>query len=61
MERDLHTLTELQTQLAQQEVPSELAEVAAYQRATLDHGLHSHRSALAWFDSPREQKSASRQ
>ncbi|MFX0539120.1 PadR family transcriptional regulator [Ornithinimicrobium sp. Y1847] len=46
---DLAALEGLQTQVEQQQVPAELEEVAAYQRAVLDYGLRSHRFALDWF------------
>jgi hypothetical protein len=31
-------------------LPSELADIAAYQRATLDYGLRSAQLALEWID-----------
>ncbi|MCK9795331.1 PadR family transcriptional regulator [Isoptericola sp. 4D.3] len=49
IEKDLGRLEELDERLDVQEVPDELREVFAYQRATLDYGLAASRFALGWF------------
>ncbi|MCE1179666.1 MAG: PadR family transcriptional regulator [Micrococcales bacterium] len=46
---DLARLEALQAEVQQASVPTELADVATYQRATLAYGLASHRFALDWF------------
>lgn len=47
--RDLAGLESVEAQVRDQEIPEELRDVAAYQLATLDYGLASHRHALQWF------------
>lgn len=47
---DLATLEEVERQLDAAEVPAELAEIARYQRATLEYGVRSHRLALEWAE-----------
>lgn len=49
VEQDVARLEALEEQLAGQEVPDELADVFAFQRATLDYGLASGRFARDWF------------
>ncbi|MBW9204922.1 PadR family transcriptional regulator [Mumia sp. zg.B53] len=49
VEADLSRLTSLDSHLETVEVPDELADVATYQRATLDYGIASHRFILDWF------------
>lgn len=46
---DLARLEALGLEVDRADVPPELAEVATYQKATLDFGLASHRFALDWF------------
>lgn len=46
---DLAQLEAVRAEVERFEVPPELADVAAYQRATLEYGLASHRFALDWF------------
>ena len=54
---DLAQLEALESQVAGQEVPEELRDVATYQLATLDYGLASHRHALEWFRARLRQES----
>ncbi|MEU2199199.1 PadR family transcriptional regulator [Isoptericola sp. NPDC019482] len=49
VEQDVARLEALEEQLSGQGVPDELADVFAYQRATLDYGLASGRFARDWF------------
>lgn len=46
---DLDRLEELERRVTDVEVPDALADVAVYQRMTLDYGLASHRFAANWF------------
>ncbi|MGO0575886.1 PadR family transcriptional regulator [Ornithinimicrobium panacihumi] len=46
---DLARLEELSALVDQQDIPDELADVARYQRQTLDYGLATTRFALDWF------------
>lgn len=48
--RELAVLEALAQEIATVTVPEELADVARYQRATLEYGLASTRQALAWFE-----------
>lgn len=50
VEQDLAELVRVAGFVDAAEVPSGLADVAAYQRATLDYGIRSHRLALQWCD-----------
>jgi DNA-binding PadR family transcriptional regulator len=47
---DLAELDGVAATLDAMDVPEEFADVAAFQRATLDYGVRSHRLALAWCD-----------
>ncbi|PXY18882.1 PadR family transcriptional regulator [Prauserella muralis] len=49
IESDLAKFSQLDKQLDTVDIPEELGEVAAHQRATLDYGIASHRFALNWF------------
>jgi DNA-binding PadR family transcriptional regulator len=49
IETDLAALSDLDDRLDTLDVPEEHRDVAAYQRATLDYGIASHRFALGWF------------
>lgn len=46
---DLVKLEAVASAIEHEDVPEELAEVAAYQRMTLDYGLASNAFALQWF------------
>lgn len=45
----LTQLTTLRDQISTLEIPDELREVAQFQSATLDYGIHSHQASLDWF------------
>ncbi|MGC0272968.1 PadR family transcriptional regulator [Pseudactinotalea sp. Z1739] len=47
---DLAEFTKLEERLDAMEVPAELSDVFAYQRATLDYGITMGRHAVAWFE-----------
>ncbi|GAA1855099.1 PadR family transcriptional regulator [Myceligenerans crystallogenes] len=49
IETDLAQLEALGARFGVDDVPEEYRDVAAYQRATLDYGLASHRTALSQF------------
>lgn len=49
IEQDLAALETLDERLDSVEVPEGYADVAAYQRATLDYGIAASRFALDWF------------
>ncbi|MDO8145831.1 PadR family transcriptional regulator [Isoptericola sp. 178] len=49
IEADLGRLTALERSLGSFRVPEGMADVARYQRATLDYGIAAHRHALGWF------------
>ena len=49
VEKDLAQFEALDERLDAEEVPEGYADVAAFQRATLDYGVAAHRFALGWF------------
>jgi len=49
IEKDLGRFEALSEMVDSEEIPEEFRDVFAFQRATLDYGLASHRFALQWF------------
>lgn len=48
LEADLTRLETIEREIAGTEIPEALADVARYQRATLDYGIASYRHSLDW-------------